>query len=52
MQADRTYGEMLNYKSLLQHKSHHEFYQIIENFQLWANRYIQPEVCFNQYNVH
>ena len=46
IQADRTYGEMLNYKSLQQHKSHHEFYQIIENFQLWANRYIQPRVCF------
>ena len=51
MLADRTYGEMVNYKSLQQHKSHHEFYQIIENFQLWANRYIQPEVCFKQYNV-
>ena len=49
MQADRTYGELVNYRSFQRHNtSYYEFYQIIENFQLWANRYIQQEVCFNQ----
>ena len=46
MQADRTYGELVNYRSIQRHNtSYYEFYQIIENFQLWANRYIQQEVC-------
>ena len=48
MLADRTYGELVNYRSFQQRNSYYEFYQIIENFQLWANRYIQPEVCFNE----
>ena len=48
MLADRTYGELVNYRSFQQHNSYYEFHQIIENFQLWANRYIQPEVCFNE----
>ena len=48
MLADRTYGELVNYRSFQQRNGYYEFYQIIENFQLWANRYIQPEVCFNE----
>ena len=44
MLADKTYGELINYRSFQQHNNHYEFYQIIENFQLWTNRYIQPEV--------
>ena len=48
MQADKTYGELVNYRGFHRHNtSYYEFYQIIENFQLWANRYIQQEVCFN-----
>ena len=46
MLADRTYGELVNYRSIQRHNTrYYEFYQIIENFQLWANRYIQQEVC-------
>ena len=45
MLADRTYGELVNYRRFQQHNNYYEFFQIIENFQLWTNRYIQPEVC-------
>ena len=44
MLADRTYGELVNYRMMQHHKSNYELYQIIENFHLWANRYIQPQV--------
>ena len=42
--ADQTYGELVNYKMIEEHKSNFEFFRIIENFHLWTKRYIQPQV--------
>ena len=49
MLADKTYGELVSYRIMTQelnHTSNFEFYRIIENFHLWTNRYIQPQVMF------
>ena len=42
--VDQTYGELLNYKLIEEHKSNIEFFRIFENFNLWTKRYIQPQV--------
>ena len=42
--VDQTYGELLNYKMIEEHKSNIEFFRIFENFNLWTKRYIQPQV--------
>ena len=45
MLADLTYGELVSYRLMQEeHKSNLEFHRIIENFNLWTNRYIQPQV--------
>lgn len=49
MLADITYGELVSHRIMTQdlnHTSNFEFYRIIENFHLWTNRYIQPQVMF------
>ena len=42
--VDQTYGELLNYKLIEEHKSNIEFFRIFENFNMWTKRYIQPQV--------
>ena len=44
MLADQTYGELVINRMIQKPTSHIEFHRIIENFHLWTNRYIQPEV--------
>ena len=44
MLADRIYGELVNYRMVKEYTRNLEFYRVIENFHLWTNRYIHPQV--------
>ena len=44
MLADGIYGELVNYRMVQNDKRNLEFHRVIENFHLWTNRYIHPQV--------
>lgn len=44
LMTDKTYGQLVDTHSFPKEKKHPELFRVFENFQLWQQRYILPEV--------
>ena len=44
LMTDKTYGQLVDTHNFPKEKKHPELFRVFENFQLWQQRYILPEV--------